>query len=174
MSKSEKGHKKILVRNASVPVRPKDVKEIQRRKKKESTSEEESEKPEQYNDLQAPDFCTVLRLAEQIDRVRKECYGKNREDPVKSRNLNFQPDEKIYQDLIDLDLNDNPNQGRVKSQSSTHSLIKKDPEPDFNKMLKYNLHPEYVFSTSITPEIKKKASEFNGHSIYNQLRKWKS
>lgn len=176
-SKSDTNCKKLFVRDSSVSVRPREVIEIiPSAPKITSDSEEiESEKSERFKDLRAPDFCTVLKLAGEIKKIREECYGKVlKDDIIKPRNVNFLPDEKLYEDLIDLNLNENPVGNKLKSHSSSRSITKKDPEPDFNKMLKYELQPEYVFSTSVAPELKKKESEFNGRSLYNHMKKWKS
>lgn len=161
---------KFLVRNPAVPINRQQASQKHSQEVFDVTCSEATDESQNLpgNDLRVPEFCTTLQIAKEIKDVQKMCPGPTPSELFQYQRLNFLPTDKIYHGLINLDVSPDIN---VKGRTTViHS--KKDPEPNFKELLKYDLQPEYYFSSCVAPDVQKKAPQFDGHSLYDKNQIW--
>ncbi|KAK6629960.1 hypothetical protein RUM43_003781 [Polyplax serrata] len=164
---------KILVRNSMVSV-PSNVLEKESRKPRRVhfTAGAELSSPECDDaiTMRNPEFRTVLKLAHEVNEIRSAtCSIHPISEKLKYTNLDYLPKEKVFQNLIDLDLTDRQPAKSMKTQSS-RNIFKKDQEPNYQNLLNYNLEPVYFFSSSIRVTAERPKPGFEGYSVYDTLQ----
>lgn len=172
MSKSIKGQKQV-VRKPEMPTRNCKGKPHALRKVHFAEADLVAEETNGTSSFITPEFLTVLQLADEVNKIRNShCAIHCVRDETKLKNLNFMPEEKVYQNLIELDLPKMQSTKDCKSHSSIRNFPKKNQEPDYKNLLKYTLQSGYLFSSCSMPDLKKPKSVFDGLAVYNKLKMW--
>lgn len=169
--------KKPLTKNLSAPaLNHNKCCEHWKKVKKVHFAEESLENKKKSDDqhFDNPKFFTVLQLAKEVENIRKmQCSAPCASHKLGLKNLNFMPDEKVFQDLVELRLPEKEVVKSSRSLSSLKSISKKDPEPNYSDLLKLNSSVGYVFLSSANPVVKKQTLTFEGCSLYKRVKVWK-
>lgn len=168
---------KKLVRNPCLPVRTCKVTDLSDKVKKVHFKEEDNaddiSKTSEIHFLDSPEFCTTLQLANEASKMRNaQCSPSTISKEMKYKNLNFLPNEKIFQNLIDLHVPEKQPEKLTRSQTVSRCVLKKDPEPNYESLLNYPSQPDYSFLLFAVPSIHEQSNSFDGRSIYNKDELW--